>query len=463
MEQLLHYVWQHRLFPLQLLTTHEGVPLEIIDTGLYNRDAGPDFFNAKVRIDGQLWVGNIEIHLRSSDWYRHHHDSDPHYNNVVLHVAATIDKDVVTQCGTRLPQLQLAIPEELRRSYTQLMTEAHYPPCHRIIPSIPALHAHAWLDTLATERLAMKTARIQAWLERTAGDWERVFFITLARAFGFGKNTEAFEAWAATIDPQHIGKHRDDAFQVEAFFFGQAGLLDDEATPSHQRDAHFLALQSEYRYLQKKFHLTPIPYHRWQFLRLRPANFPHRRLAQLAQLYVSRALDFSKMKQAATLSDLHKLLSTCALTYWEEHFTFGDKASKKLNFEDNRAASEKLEIIENCNTEIAKQSNKPIRRSKAGGQLSKAAIDLLVINAIAPMLFAYAQQHQQEELQEQAFALLQAIRPEQNAIIAAWKAAGVTAEHAADTQALLHLKLNYCDRRECLRCRFGNYYLKSSQ
>ncbi|MCF0235382.1 MAG: DUF2851 family protein [Bacteroidaceae bacterium] len=434
MEALLHYVWLHRLYPIGPLHTADGKTLEVIDPGLYNRDAGPDFFNAKIRIDGQLWVGNIEIHLRASDWYRHHHDTDAHYNNVVLHVVQTLDREVTTANGLTLPQFVMQVPAEVRAPYDELMAATHYPPCRRIIPSIPELYVHGWLDALSIERLSHKAERIRQWLSATAGDWERTFFITLARAFGFGKNSDAFEAWAATIDPQQIGKHRDNPLQVEAYFFGQAGLLNDEATAPERRDTHFLELQREYRFLQKKFSLTPLPHHRWQFLRMRPANFPHRRLAQLAELYATRRLDFASMKQMRDVKTIAKLLTFNMLPYWSEHYTFGVRAEGKEN------------------------SAPP-----APQKLSAASVQLLVINAIAPTLFAYAQQHSDETMQAQAFELLHTLRAERNAIIDAWRDSGIEAQHAADSQALLHLKLHYCDTRKCLDCRFGSCYLRQRQ
>lgn len=457
MEQLLHYVWQHRIFPLGTLHTDQGHVVEVIDPGLHNTDAGPDFFNAKIRLDGQLWVGNVELHLRATDWYRHHHETDVHYNNVVLHVVETLDGVARNAAGNAPPQLQLPIPDTLRSSFEALQQEAQYPPCHKVIRDIPALHVHSWLDALALERLQQKTERIEQWLARFTDDWERTLFITLARAFGFGKNTDAFELWAATIDPQHIGKHRDNPLQVEAFFFGQAGLLDEHTTPPERQDTYFHRLQQEYHFLQKKFNLTPIHYAHWRFLRLRPQNFPHRRLAQLAQLYGSTQLNFSKIKEAETLQDIRNLLKIKTIDYWSTHYRFGEKADKTAKYDDKSktANSTKTTGVSDFSEKTRTKTSKT-----AATELSNATIDLLLINAIIPLLFTYGRRHNDETFTQRAIDWLEAIAPEQNAIVRDWKKVDITAQHAADSQALIHLKTRYCDRRDCLRCRFGTFYLR---
>ncbi|MBR1889718.1 MAG: DUF2851 family protein [Alloprevotella sp.] len=424
MERLLHYAWLHRLYtPLQLRTT-DGREVEVLDPGLWNRDAGPDFFNAKIRIDRQIWVGNIEIHRRSSDWIRHRHHQDPAYNNVILHVCEQANQSVRTSDGQEPPQVEIRILDQVRDNYAALLAEAAYPPCYRIIPQLPSLIVHSWLSALTAERLEEKTERIGQYLHRTSDYWERAFFVALARNFGFGVNADAFEEWAFTILPQQVGKHRDNLFQVEAYFFGQAGLLAEDTVPPDRRDAYFVRLQKEYDFLRNKFNLTPLPASRWKFLRLRPQNFPTVRLAQLAQLYHSGRLNFSLLLEAETLADYRKLLSTHATEYWQSHFTFGH---------------------------ISASSAK---------QLGTNSRDLICINTVAPLLFAYGRKHGRETYCERAVSLLEAIAVERNHITRTWEEVGLTAEHAADSQALIHLKTHYCDRKDCLRCRFGSQYLK---
>ena len=237
MEELLHYVWHHRLLPLGPLHTVEGQDVEVIDPGLHNRNAGPDFFNAKVRIGGTLWVGNVEIHLRASDWVRHGHQEDAAYNSVILHVVEVADTDVTTADGKLLPQLVVPIPEQVRRHYAELCTTEDYPRCWRIIPRLSGLMIHSWMSALLCERLQQRADRCMGWLRAVDGDWERTLFIALARNFGFGLNGDAFETWARHLPLHAAAKHRDDPFQLQALFLGTAGLLTLEAVPPTAREA----------------------------------------------------------------------------------------------------------------------------------------------------------------------------------------------------------------------------------
>ena len=241
MEELLHYVWKHKIFPLNELTTTTGQRLEIIDTGLSNRDAGPDFFNAKIKLDGVLWVGNIEIHTHSSDWFKHGHHQNPVYDNVILHVATHIDVEVHRSNGESIPQMQLTCPEHIRENFKELTDTDKYPPCYRIIPSLSKLTIHSWMSALQMERFEQKNAHLIERLRFCNNHWEDAFFITLARNFGFSINADAFEEWAKHIPLRAIDKHRDNLFQVEAFFFGQAGILDDI-----DGDEYYLKLKREY-------------------------------------------------------------------------------------------------------------------------------------------------------------------------------------------------------------------------
>lgn len=426
MELLLHYVWQHRLFAGHHLTTTDGRRIDVIDPGLHNGNAGPDFFNAKVKIDDVLWVGNVELHERATDWHRHHHERDAAYNNVILHVCAAIDGEAVTLSGHRPPQTVISVPDRVRENYRELLEEDTYPPCWRVIPDIPRVTVHGWLSALTAERLEEKTERIKGYLAATDRDWERTFFITLARNFGFGINSEAFEAWALGLPLSAVAKHRDDIFQVEALFFGQAGLLEDEQVPAERRDDYFLRLQREYRYLARKFTLSPIDARLWRFLRLRPQNFPHIRLAQLVELYHSGRTDFSQIIAASGTEALRSRLRAGVTDYWAGHYAFGAESKARTK------------------------------------HLQAASIDLLLINTVAPLLFAYGQHHLDERLCERAFALLEDIKAEHNFITRSWAKAGITAANAADSQALIQLRWAYCDRKECLRCRFGCEYLRKA-
>ena len=290
MEQLLHYVWKHKLFPLGEMKTTDGLTVEVIDPGLHNRNSGPDFFNAKVKINGTLWVGNVEIHDKSSDWFLHGHDHDTAYDNVVLHVTGLADADVTTAAGQFIPQMVLQVPDSVRNNYEQLLRTDQYPPCYQIIPHLSRLTVHSWMAALQTD------------------------------------NGEAFEQWAAHIPLTAVAHHRDDLFQIEAIFLGQAGLLDIEAIPErYQQDAlndgYFAKLRNEYQYLAHKFSLQPMNHKLWRFLRLRPQNFPHIRLAQLANLYYEHKTGLSQLLECKDVAILHQSadhqhLHTHALRLW---------------------------------------------------------------------------------------------------------------------------------------------------
>lgn len=430
MEQLLHYTWKHRMFPLGPLQTTDGREVEVIDPGLYNRrNSGPDFFNAKVRIGGTLWVGNIELHEHSADWYLHHHDRDEAYNNVVLHVVSKADTDVMNQRGEYLPQLVLQVPQAVRENYEELLRTDHYPPCYQIIPQLSALMVHSWLAALQTERLEQKTEAIRKRAAQCGGSWEDAYFVTLARNYGFGINGDAFEQWALQVPLSAVGKHRDDLFQIEAIFMGQAGLLEPESMPERHReqalaDGYYQRLHNEYLYLAHKFGLKPMDHAQWRFLRLRPQNFPHIRLSQLAQLYYERRSSLSALLDCETLDRLRELLKTHATPYWQTHYLFG------------------LE---------SKPSTK---------QLSKASMEVLLINTAIPMLFAMGRHRQKEEWCDRAFDFLEQLKAEQNHITRMWQDCQLCVESAGDSQALIQLKREYCDRRDCLRCRIGYEYLK---
>lgn len=429
MEQLLHYCWKHKMWPMEGLQTTDGRVVEVVDPGLHNRNSGPDFFNAKIKIGGTLWVGNVEIHDKSSDWYAHGHHTDVHYNNVVLHVVGIADREIQTAEGNFVPQMLLTVPQSVHDHYAELLRTDHYPPCYKIIPNLTRLMVHSWMAALQTERLEQKTTAIRERAELAGGSWEDAFFMTLARNYGFGVNGDAFEEWARHIPLQAVGKHRDDLFQVEAIFMGQAGLLDLSAIPEHyQQDAlnegYFAKLRNEYQYLAHKFSLKPMDVQLWRFLRLRPQNFPHIRISQLANLYYGRKASLSALIDCKDMVSLADMLQTQVTPYWQTHYTFGSES---------------------------------IRNTK---HLSSSSIRLLLINTCVPMLFAYGRHSLREELCDRAFDFLEQLKAENNHIVRMWQECGLSVQTAGDSQALIQLKREYCDRRDCLRCRIGYEYLK---
>lgn len=429
MEQLLHYVWKHRLFPLAPLHTTRGETIDVLDPGLHNHDAGPDFFNAKMNINGTVWAGNVELHLRASDWFRHGHNADKAYNNVILHVVCEADREVVTENGTTLPQLVLEIPDGLRKNYEHLLSVDRYPRCHRVIPGIDTFKVHGWMDTLLQERLRSRADRVTGYLKNSNGDWEKALFMALARNFGFALNAEAFVAWAHLVPLEKIGKHRDELFQIEAIFLGLAGMLEPGARPEAEADEYRQKLQREYRYQQRLFDLPPaLPLQQWKYLRLRPQNFPHIRLAQLAWIYSNKRVTMAGLRDAIATENpikaLENLLKAQTSDYWTEHLMFG----------------------------------KPVPRKSL--TLSPATRRLIIINTVIPVLYAHAAAHGDAATAERLEELLRQMPAEDNHILRLWQECGLDVGSAADGQALIHLKNEYCDRCDCLRCAFGYEYMK---
>ena len=405
MEKLLHYVWKHKILPLRALLLTDGRELEIIDPGIHNKDQGPDFFNAKVRIDGTLWVGNIELHLKSSDWFRHGHDTDPSYNNTILHVAEDVDCEVTTEDGNHPPQLQLCIPAQIYLNYQELCQTDDYPRCHKVIPSIPRMKAHLWMDALLAERLKERADKVMKRVRLTNGNWEKATFVTLCRNFGFGLNGDTFERWAMSIPLEACAKHRNDLFQIEAIFLGMAGLIDEFATL--KGDAQVERWKREYTFLSHKFSLPePMKPTEWKFLRTRPKNFPYIRIQQIAQLYHSGKVDMSALLEAEDAKAMHRCLAV--------------------------------------------------------GGMSASSRNLIIINTIVPLLYAYGMHRQKEPLMQKAMSLLEQLPAENNFILRQWKECGLEVSSAADSQALIQLKREYCDRKDCLRCRFAYEYLKEN-
>lgn len=404
MEQLLHYVWKHKIFPLKELKTTTGQQVEVIDTGLANTDAGPDFFNAKLKLDGVLWIGNIEIHERSSDWFKHGHHADAGYNSVILHIASEIDTEISRSNGERIPQIQLICPEAVRTNYKELLETDSYPPCYRIIPSLPPFTAHSWMTALQMERFEQKATLLNERLKRCQGNWEDAFFITLARNFGFGLNGDAFETWAHRLPFRAVDKHRNDLFQIEAIFFGQAGILEDS-----DGDGYYLRLKKEYTYLQHKFGLIPMDASLWRFLRLRPANFPHIRIAQLACLYHRAYGLLSRIMETETLQGVRDILKGGTSEYWLTHYTFGGSSPSRPK------------------------------------TLSNTSLDLLIINTVVTFLYAYGLHKGNRVLCARAGSFLEELKAENNYITRMWEQCGMKASNAADSQALIQLKKEYCD------------------
>ena len=422
MEKLMQFVWQHRLWTEQSLTTVDGRRLRIIDPGKINTDSGPDFFNAKVAIDGHIWAGDIEIHVKASDWHRHGHDGDPAYDSVILHVVDRDDTIIRRSNGEYIPQMRMPCEPRFYYSYSELVGRSDIDlPCARIIAGTSPLHLTAWLDALAYERVYQKADRIEELLKRFCGDWQSAAYVTLARALGFGINGDPFERLALSLPLMFIGKHADNSLAVEALLFGQSGLLDDEkATGDYPA-----RLRREYEFLAHKFGLRKPQGMLWKMSRMRPANFPHRRIAILGAMLANGFRLFDKILAAESLDDAVKLFNPELSPFWSSHYTF---------------------------------AGVPGNRQSA---LSRSSVTGLTINTVVPLQMAYAQTHGSDEMAEKAIALLQSLPAESNHIVELFRRAGISSPDAYTSQAVIQLRKEYCDRHKCLFCRFGHSLLSS--
>ena len=417
-ESILHYVWQNRLFKDHDLKTTDGETLQIIDVGRNNTDAGPDFFNAKIRIGKTLWAGNVEIHTCSSEWYKHNHQSDQAYDSVILHVVLHADCEIYRGDTDRIPQLELTYPTRIDSNYDQLFHDRKWIPCSEKIRLVPPIFIQDWKGALLTERLEQKKNTIGQLLLENNQYWEEAFYITLARAFGFGTNSQAFESLARSLSISVLGKHKDNIIQLEALLFGQAGLLNTE-----QQDDYSAQLKKEYDFLRSKYRLKPLEGSQWKLLRLRPDNFPHVRIAQFAALIHTSTKLFSKIVEDPEIESLRKLFETEPSTYWKTRYLFASESALHIK------------------------------------KLGTQSINSIIINTVVPFLFCYAEHKSNDALKNKAFQMLEEIPAEKNSILFGWQKLGVSAENAFDSQALLQLKKQYCDERKCLRCRIGHKVL----
>ena len=419
----MQYVWQHRLWRSEDMITNDGLKVRVLDPGLLNTDAGPDFFNAKIEIGGHVWAGNVEIHERATDWKRHGHCGDKAYDSVILHVVGKDDAPVRRSNGERIAQVVLEVSPLFNQSYDQLVNARSELPCGDRIGQVPHLTITEWVDALAFERLHGKVERIHKLLDHYHGSWEDVCYVTLSRNLGFGINNEAFERLARRTPLRLLGKHSDSLLQIEALLYGQAGMLDPAAKGM---DAYYQHLCSEYAFLAHKFSLQPMGSEAWKLFRIRPQNFPYRRIAMLAHYIESGFRLMSRILDANGEKQLRALFQVELTGYWARHFTFG----------------------------------KPCDRPTAA--LGNRSIDIVLINTVAPLLYAYGELTGNASMTDKAIALLEDLKPEHNALVARFTHAGIDCDDALTSQALIQLRRAYCEARKCMYCKIGHWLLSQA-
>lgn len=420
-ESFLHYIWQFQYFDKRELRVSTGEKLETFFPGTLNGDSGPDFNNAKIRLDNIDWAGSVEIHIKSSGWYDHHHDVDGAYENVILHVVWDEDKEVLRGDGSAIPTLVLngRVDESLISKYQKLVHNSSSIPCERIFPKISDLVKFGMLDKALMQRLENKADQIVQLLRSANNDWEEVTYQLMARNFGFKINYDPFFQLANVIRRKTLLKHGDNLTQIEALLFGQAGFLDYGI-----KDDYFKELQREYKVLSSKYGLDnqKLKKENWKFLRLRPANFPTIRIAQFSALIHKNRNFFSKLIEPDV--EIVKLFDVRVSPYWHSHYRFGRKTARSIS------------------------------------GLGMESVNNLLINTVVPLLVAYGKSQDDQEMIDRAVALLHGIKAEKNKITKAWSEIGLTVKDSFDSQALIELNNHYCLKRRCLACNIGVDILK---
>lgn len=421
-ESLIHYIWSLQYFDKTSLLTTRGEPLVLFHPGMLNTNAGPDFSNARLSVGDIKWVGNVEIHVYASGWFEHHHDLDPAYDSVILHVVWQEDKEVLRRDGTPMPTFELRgrVHEGLIKNYRQLVTSAFSIPCRRSFPEVEILVRHSMINKALVHRLERKAEDAQQLLSSNSNSWEETAYQLLARAFGFKINTEPFLQLAKAV-PLKLIQRQSHIEQVEALFFGQAGFLE-----GRKGDSYYLKLQEEYRLLARKFSLTESMMSRsqWHFLRLRPSNFPSLRIAQLSAVTHFRKNLFSGFLDCKTVSDLIELLLVSTSPYWQEHYQFSRKSADRVH------------------------------------ELGRGSVEIIIINTVIPLLVAYGKRMDDQGCIDRALFFLEQLPPEANAIIRRWSDLGMPARNSFDAQGLIELFNTFCQRKGCLQCTIGTALIR---
>lgn len=411
-EELLQFIWRFGHFDNKELRTTDGDVLQILHPGIHNSNQGPDFLNARIRIGKTLWAGHVELHVRASGWQDHKHSSDPHYDNVVLHVVWEEDKKL----NLPFPTIELKgrISLFLLKKYQGIINNDRDIPCSSEIRQVDPIIISHWKQRMAAERLELKAEQIMTRTGKGGIHWEDLFRRMLTRNFGLLQNADAFEMIADSISFEVWQKLRGDRKQLEAVLFGQAGLLDMDMP-----DEYHAALKNEYLFLKNKFRLQRIKCE-LQFFRMRPPGFPTIRLSQLAGFFTGNENLFGKFREMQTIREAREKLDVQAGEYWTSHFTFGEKSNPSVK--------------------------------NIGSQM----INSILLNAVTPLLFSYANYHRDTTLKERMLLWMDELPPERNAITRLFEDLGVSNENASDSQGLIQMMKHYCTERRCLHCAIGN-------
>lgn len=418
-EKLLHYIWQFTRFDISSLFTDKNLPLTIYSVGKPNFDAGPDFRNARINIDGLDWYGDVEIHINSSDWYKHKHQNDRRYNSVILHVVWQNDREIRNCHGEFIPCLELEpiVKLELLDFYKQLIQSKSWILCQPYFKKVDEFIVSQFTNRLLIERLEQKSNNLLDNLITLNNDWDNLFYQSLCHSVGLKINAEPMLLLSKNLPFSILSKHRNSIFQIESLLFGVAGFLENVS------DSYGLSLKKEFFFLKSKYKLEEIDVNRWMFMRLRPSSFPTVRIAQLAQLFVKKDRIFSLIIEANTVDDLLNLLKVNVSEYWLTHYHF-----KKTS---------------------------PKRKKSIGQQL----LETIIINTVCPLLFVYSKMKCDMTYQEKSIRFLEEIKAENNNVIKGFKNMGLEVTSAAQSQALIQLKRNYCESKKCLNCNIGNYLI----
>ena len=424
-EELLIHVWRYKLFSNFDFKTVEGLPVEVISYGQINNDSGPDFFNSKIKVDSQLWAGNVEIHVNSSDWIKHNHQFDTAYNNVILHVVFNHDMDIEIS-GNNLPVLELKnyISQSVIDNYNSLtIPSKSFLHCAKTNSHKNDFEYHNWIESVFIKKLENKLNAIDNQLTISANNWEQVLFRTISRSFGLKLNGDAFANFSSSFDFKILLTQSSDRFDLEALFFGQSGFLESEFD---FEDEYFKEMKLKYEFIKNKFSLVPINSSQYKFFRTRPANFPTIRLAQLSSLYSLHPYLFSKIINCKSIDEIKMLFDIEVSSYWKNHYNF-EKPSKKFS-----------------------------------RNLTSSFVELIMINGIIPIRFAYFKSISDYDKIEETIQFSEELKNEKNTVIDEFVKQGWEVKNAKDSQALLYLKNKYCDTNNCLNCLIGNRILQQN-